>query len=92
MPKPINQLRTHMNRILRGMDYDLSFRVRVTVPVTISFGPVEHETDLPLVITDEGEASVIEPEKQMRRIEEEFFDELVGDDPRYDYNPKQAAP
>lgn len=90
MSNPIQDLLSHMNRHLRRLGPDLSVEAEITVPAVLTFGPVKHETELRCRVT-EDDVELVEPERQMRRIEQEIFDELTDGLDDYEYDAANAA-
>jgi hypothetical protein len=59
------------------MGTELDVEMHATIDATVRFGPLEHETDLHIRITEEG-WELIDPDEQAARIEQEIR-ERFGD-------------
>lgn len=71
MSDPLQQLVHYLS--LELTEFDVSPKVGVirAVPVRLTVGPLEHETDLRVRITEEGWV-MADPEGQVQRIEKEI--------------------
>ena len=71
MSDPLNQLVHYLNLELTELDVSPKVGVIRAVPVRLTVGPLEHETDLRVRITEEGWV-MVDPEGQVQRIEREI--------------------
>jgi hypothetical protein len=79
MSDPLHQVVHYLNSNLTGLGVKLKVGVETTAEATVVIGPLEHETDLHVRITEEG-WELADPEAQVQRIEEEIRDRLLEPD------------
>jgi O-succinylbenzoate synthase len=76
MSDPLYQVVHYLNSNLTDLGVKLKVGMETTVRTTVIIGPLEHETDLHVRITEEG-WELAGPEAQVQRIEEEIRDRLA---------------
>lgn len=79
MSDPLSRLLGELNKTLGDVGMEEDVVAEVSVRVTVTFGPIEHDTILRCEVGEDG-WTLIEPNRQMQRIRREILNQHYSSD------------